>query len=96
MIFPRFSKDVLEPFYKTVYRSSGVGVVDFDESLLAPLMLKSRGEIFFQRVKHHSYFGVKHRENSEDSSNCCIFEMKHSTGMETGTKIYFLFIFKYK
>ena len=27
------------------------------------------------------------------SSNCCIFEMKHATGMETCTKIYFLFIF---
>ena len=27
------------------------------------------------------------------SSNCCIFEMKHATGMETWTKIYFLFIF---
>ena len=36
-----------------MYRSSGVGVVDFDVSLLAPLMLKSRGEIFFQRVKQH-------------------------------------------
>ena len=30
----------------------------------------------------------KHR-----SSNCCIFEMKHATGLETCTKIYFLFIF---
>ena len=58
----------------TVYRSSGVGVVDFDVSLLAPLMLKSRGEIFFQRVKQHSYFGATHCENSEDSSNCCNFE----------------------
>ena len=28
------------------------------------------------------------------SSNCCIFEMKHSTGTETCTKIYFLFICK--
>ena len=27
------------------------------------------------------------------SSNCCIFEMKHAMGMETCTKIYFLFIF---
>ena len=27
------------------------------------------------------------------SSNCCIFEMKHATGMETCTKFYFLFIF---
>ena len=27
------------------------------------------------------------------SSNCCIFEMKHATGLETCTKIYFLFIF---
>ena len=27
------------------------------------------------------------------SSNCCIFEMKHATGMETCTKINFLFIF---
>ena len=27
------------------------------------------------------------------SSNCCIFEMKHATGMETCIKIYFLFIF---
>ena len=24
---------------------------------------------------------------------CCIFGMKHATGMETSTKIYFLFIF---
>ena len=27
------------------------------------------------------------------SSNCCTFEMKHASGMETCTKIYFLFIF---
>ena len=27
------------------------------------------------------------------SSNCCIFEMKHATGLETCTKINFLFIF---
>ena len=27
------------------------------------------------------------------NSNCCIFEMKHATGLETCTKIYFLFIF---
>ena len=27
------------------------------------------------------------------SSNCCIFEMKHATGMETCSKTYFLFIF---
>ena len=27
------------------------------------------------------------------SSNCSIFEMKHATGLETCTKIYFLFIF---
>ena len=27
------------------------------------------------------------------SSNCCIFEMKHASGLETCTKIYFLFIF---
>ena len=26
-------------------------------------------------------------------TNCCIFEMKHATEMETCTKIYFLFIF---
>ena len=28
-----------------------------------------------------------------ESSDCCIFEMKHATGMETCTKIHFLFIF---
>ena len=33
------------------------------------------------------------RELGIGSSNCCIFEMKHATGMETCTKIYFLFIF---
>ena len=27
------------------------------------------------------------------SSNCCIFEMKHATELETCNKIYFLFIF---
>ena len=27
------------------------------------------------------------------SSNCCIFEMKGASGLETCTKIYFLFIF---
>ena len=27
------------------------------------------------------------------NSNCCTFEMKHATGLETCTKIYFLFIF---
>ena len=26
-------------------------------------------------------------------SNCCIFEMRHATGLETCTKTYFLFIF---
>ena len=42
--------------------------------------------------RQHFYFGVTHCENSE-VQNCCTFKMKHSTGMETCTKIYFLFIF---
>ena len=44
---------------------------------------KSRRETFPRR--QHSYFG--------SNSNCCIFEMKHVTGMKTCTEIYFLFIF---
>ena len=38
-------------------------------------------------MRQDSYFGVTHCEN------CCIFEMKHALGLETCTKIYFLFIF---
>ena len=44
---------------------------------------KSRGETFFQRDSIDLLWKL-------GSSNCCIL---HSTGMETCTKIYFLFIF---
>ena len=46
---------------------------------------KSRGETAFL-FWCHSLWKLA-------SSNCCIFEMKHVTGMETCTEIYFLFIF---
>ena len=46
----------------------------------------------FFSTRQHSCFGVTHCEKL-GSSNCCIFEMKHATGMETCAKIYFLFIF---
>ena len=51
---------------------------------------KSRGETFFQR---DSIPILVSRTVKLRSSNCCIFEMKLATGMETCSKIYFLFIF---
>ena len=51
---------------------------------------KSRGETFFQR---DSIPILVSRTVKTQSSNCCIFEMKHTTGMETCAKIYFLLIF---
>ena len=51
---------------------------------------KSAGEAFFQRdsipIFCHALWKL-------GSSNCCSFEMKHATGLETCTRIYFLFIF---
>ena len=52
--------------------------------------LKSRGETFF---KETAFLFWCHALWKLGSSNCCIFEVKHATGMETRLKIYFLFIF---
>ena len=46
----------------------------------------SRGETFFQRDSIPFFC---HALWKLGSSNCCIFEMKHATGMETCAKIYF-------
>ena len=43
-------------------------------------------------MRQHSYFGVTHCKNSEVQT-AVFFEMKHASGLETCTKIYFLFIF---
>ena len=51
---------------------------------------KSRGETFFNET---AFLFWCHALWKLGSSNCCIFEMKQATGMETCTKIYFLFIF---
>ena len=56
------------------------------------ILLKINRRDFFS-TRQHSYFGVTHCENSEVFKNCCTFEMKNATEMETCTKIYFLFIF---
>ena len=49
---------------------------------------KSRGETFFNETAFlfwcHALWKLR-------SSNCCIFEMKHATGLETCTRIYFLY-----
>ena len=54
------------------------------------ILLKIKRRDLFP-ARPHSYFG--HALWKLGSSNCCIFEMKHATGMEICTKIYFLFIF---
>ena len=51
------------------------------------ISLKIKRSDFFS-TRQHSYTLWK-----LGSSNCCIFKMKHVTGMETCTKTYFLFIF---
>ena len=51
---------------------------------------KSRGETFFNET---AFLFWCHALWKLESSNCCIFEMKHASGLETCTKIYFLFIF---
>ena len=56
------------------------------------ILLKIKRRDFFSS-RQHSYFGVSHCQWKLGSSNCCIFEMKHATGMGTCTKMYFLFIF---
>ena len=52
---------------------------------------KSRGETIFQRDSIPTL--VLRRLWKLGSSNCCTFEMKHATGMETCARIYFLVIF---
>ena len=47
------------------------------------ILLKIKGRDFFQRDSISAFL----------SSNCCNFQMKHVTGMETCTQIYFLFKF---
>ena len=42
-------------------------------------------------TRQHPYFGVTHCENLE--VQFAFFKMNHAMGMETSTKIYFLFIF---
>ena len=50
---------------------------------------KSTGETFFNETAFQFWC---HALWQLGSSNCCIFEMKHTTEMETCTKIHFLFI----
>ena len=52
------------------------------------LKIKRKRRDFFS-TRQHSYFGVTHCEISKVQ----IAEMKHTTGLETCTKIYYLFIF---
>ena len=52
------------------------------------ILLKIRRRDFFQRDSIGCHALGKLR-----SSDCCNFEMNHATGMETCTKIYFLFMF---
>ena len=52
------------------------------------ILLKIKRRDFFS-TRQHSYFGVTHCEISKVQ----IAEMKHTTGLETCTKIYYLFIF---
>ena len=51
---------------------------------------KSRGETLFNET---AFLFWCHALWKLGSSNCCIFEMKHASGLETCTKIYFLFFF---
>ena len=51
---------------------------------------KSRGETFFSET---AFLFWCHALWKLESSNYCIFEMKHPSGLETCTKIYFLFNF---
>ena len=54
------------------------------------ILLKIKRRDFSTR--QHSYFGVTHCENSE--VQIAVFsKKKHATGLETCTKIYFLYIF---
>ena len=51
---------------------------------------KSRRETFFCET---AFLFWCHALWKLESSNCCVFEMKHAMGKETCTKIYFWFIF---
>ena len=51
---------------------------------------KLREETFFNET---AFLFWSHAQWELGSSNCCIFEIKHASGLENCTKIYFLFIF---
>ena len=51
---------------------------------------KPRGDTFFNET---AFLFWCHALWKLGSSNCCIFEMEHATGMKTCTKIFFLLIF---
>ena len=58
---------------------------------LLPLFVLSHLEVTFFLTRQHSYFGVMHCENSE--FQIVFFWKLIMLGLETCTKIYFLFIF---
>ena len=48
------------------------------------------------KIKRRNFFQLDSIPSlvSRTVKNCCILEMKHASGLETCTKIYFLFIVK--
>ena len=53
------------------------------------ILLKIKRRDFFS-ARQHSYYGVTHCENSE--VQIAVFEKKHATGLETCTKIFFVYL----
>ena len=66
----------------------------FSITLEMVILLKIKRRGFFS-TRQHSYFGVTHCGACEDSEGqIAVFsKCRHATGMETCTKVYFLFIF---
>ena len=58
------------------------------------LLLKIKRRDFFQRDS--LLILVSRTVNTRNFKLLCFFEMKHTTGLETCAKIYFLFIFNLK
>ena len=80
--------------------------ISFYPYILLSKLAISNYNIHFSKLCFHSPYAVNiHKPNETaflfwchalwnlGSSNCCIFKMKRSTGVETCTKIYFLIIF---
>ena len=74
----------------TVSRTSNVRINISSNTWNGILLEIKRRDFFFNET---AFLFWCHAQWKLGSSNCCIFEMKHDTGMETCTKIYFLFIF---